>query len=59
MQQQTTESLFDLYFRYAESTEPPIVYHRWSLISSVGALLGRQFWFPLALLESFRTSMSC
>ena len=53
MQQQTTESLFDLYFRYAESTEPPIVYHRWSLISSVGALLGRQFWFPFGTTRIF------
>jgi len=54
MQQEAiTESLFDLYFRYAESTEPPTIYHRWSLISSVGALLGRQFWFPFGTTRIF------
>ena len=41
-----TESLFDLYFKYAEFTEPPLIYHRWSLITSIAAYLGRQFWFP-------------
>lgn len=38
--------LFDLYFDYISGTEPPAVFHRWSLIGCVGALLGRQFWFP-------------
>lgn len=40
------ESLFDLYFRYVEGTEPPAVFHRWSLIGCIGALLGRQFYLP-------------
>lgn len=39
-------NLFDLYFKYVEGTEPPAVFHRWSLIGSVGALLGRQYWLP-------------
>lgn len=52
-QETTNESLFELYFRYAEATEPPTVYHRWSLISSVGALLGRQFWFPFGTTRIF------
>jgi hypothetical protein len=39
-------SLFDLYFKYVDGTEPPAVFHRWSLIGCVGAMLGRQFWFP-------------
>jgi hypothetical protein len=43
---QVTESLFDLYFKYVEHTEPPAVFHRWSLIGSIGAMLGQQFWFP-------------
>lgn len=54
MQQQTpNESLFELYFRYAKDTEPPTIYHRWSLISSVGALLGRQYWFPFGTTRIF------
>jgi hypothetical protein len=40
------ENLFDLYFKYVEGTEPPAVFHRWSLIGCIGAFLGRQFWLP-------------
>lgn len=36
----------DLYFKLVEDTEPPLIYHRWTLITSVGAYLGRQFYFP-------------
>jgi len=39
-------NLFDLYFRYVDGTEPPAVFHRWSLIGCIGALLGRQLWLP-------------
>jgi hypothetical protein len=39
-------NLFDLYFQYVDGTEPPAVFHRWSLIGCIGALLGRQLWFP-------------
>lgn len=40
------KNLFDLYFEYVKDTEPPLIYHRWSLIASVGAFLGRQYWMP-------------
>ena len=39
-------NLFDKYFSFVENTEAPIVFHRWSLLSALGAYLGRQFWFP-------------
>lgn len=39
-------NLFDKYFTFVENTEAPIVFHRWALISALGAYLGRQFWFP-------------
>lgn len=39
-------SLFDTYFTYVKDTEPPLIFHRWSLISALGAYLGRQYWFP-------------
>ena len=39
-------SLFDLYFNYVEKTEPPVIFHRWSLITCMGAMLGRQFKLP-------------
>ncbi len=29
------------YLQYTKETEPPIIYHRWCLLSAVGALLGR------------------
>lgn len=38
--------LFDTYFSYAEKTEPPMIFHRWSLMSCLGAYLGRQYRLP-------------
>lgn len=39
-------NLFDVYFDYVKDTETPMVFHRWSLIAAVSALLGRKFWMP-------------
>lgn len=39
-------TLFDNYFDYVSDTEPPLVFHRWSMVGCVGALLGRQYHFP-------------
>lgn len=39
-------SLFDRYFSYVEDTEPPQVFHRWSVLTSLGAYLGRQYYMP-------------
>lgn len=39
-------TVFDKYFEYVKETEPPLVFHRWSLISCIGAALGRQFTLP-------------
>ena len=36
--------LFDAYFKYVEDTEPPITFHRWALLTSIGALLGRNYY---------------
>ena len=41
-----TNNLFDLYFDYIADTEPPLIYHRWSLIAAVGAFLGRRYYMP-------------
>jgi hypothetical protein len=38
--------LFDKYFQYAERTEPPMIFHRWSLLTCLGAYLGRQYYLP-------------
>lgn len=38
------DDLFTAYFAYAADTEPPMIYHRWSLITGIGALLGRNFY---------------
>ena len=37
---------FDLYFQYVEKTEPPTIYHRWAMLASLSAYLGRQVWLP-------------
>lgn len=42
----TQINIFDLYFDYVAGTEPPAVFHRWSMVGCIGALLGRQMWFP-------------
>lgn len=42
----TAPNLFDTYFKYVEKTEPPLVFHRWSLLTSLGAYLGRQYKLP-------------
>lgn len=41
-----TTNLFDTYFKYVDRTEPPMVFHRWSLLSCLGASLGRQYRLP-------------
>lgn len=38
--------LFDLYAEYAKNTEPPMIFHRWSLLTCLGAQLGRQYYLP-------------
>ena len=43
---QDKPDLFALYFKLQEMTEPPVIFHRWSLITSLSAYLGRQFWLP-------------
>lgn len=40
------DNLFKLYFEYVKETEPPVIYHRWALMSAVGAFLSRRYWFP-------------
>jgi hypothetical protein len=40
------DDLFSLYLKYYSDTEPPIIFHRWSLITCLSAYLGRQYWLP-------------
>lgn len=35
---------FGEYFKYTEETEPPRTYHRWCGITSIGAVLGRNYY---------------
>lgn len=39
-------NFFDLYFEFVGETECPMIFHRWTAISILGALLGRQVWLP-------------
>lgn len=36
---------FQQYLQYIGRSEAPATYHRWSLMTAIGALLGRRFWF--------------
>jgi hypothetical protein len=38
-----TADLVEAYVAYRQETEPPYVFHRWGIISSIGALLGRNY----------------
>lgn len=39
-------NLITAYLEYRAETEPPTIYHRWSMISGIGALLGRRYYLP-------------
>lgn len=40
--------LFNTYYQYVlDNTEPPVAFHRWSLISAISTLLGRNVHFQL------------
>jgi len=39
-------TLFPFYFQYVNKTEPPLIFHRWCMLTSIGAMLGRQYWLP-------------
>lgn len=45
--------LFSMYFDLVKDTEPPLIFHRWSLISCLGAMLGRQTWLPFGAFRIF------
>lgn len=47
---------FDQYFDYISPSEAPILFHRWALIASMGAWLGRSVWFPFGSGRLFPTS---
>ena len=36
----------DKYLDYVGESESPIIYHRWAILSAIGAMLGRQVYFP-------------
>lgn len=48
-----TPNLQDLYFEYVKDTEAPIIYHRWALLTALGAFLGRQFYLPSGIGNTF------
>lgn len=45
--------LFQQYFSYVGVTESPTIFHRWTLISVVGALLARNIYFPFGHSEIY------
>jgi energy-coupling factor transporter ATP-binding protein EcfA2 len=40
-----TEDFLSSYLKYASDTEVPAIFHRWAAISSIGAYLGRRYYF--------------
>ena len=41
----SSRDLFSHYLEYTSGMEPPAVFNRWALICSIGAFLGRQYYF--------------
>ncbi len=39
------DDFFSRYFHYTRETEVPVFFHRWAAITSIGAYLGRDFYF--------------
>jgi hypothetical protein len=48
-----TEDFFDLYFSYVGKTECPRIFHRWTAISCVAALIGRDIYMPFGHSEIY------
>lgn len=44
---------FEKYFEYVGLSESPAIYHRWSAISAIGALLSRSVWIPFGHSEIY------
>lgn len=44
---------FETYFDYVGETEAPLLYHRWSIVSALGALLSRSCWLPFGHSEIY------
>ena len=40
------EDFFSAYLSYSKDTEVPVNFNRWSIMTALGAFLGRQFYFP-------------
>jgi hypothetical protein len=47
------ENFITQYLSYVGNTEAPTFYHRWSMLSAVGAYLGRQYSFPFGHSEIY------
>jgi len=47
------QDLFSLYFELTKDTESPTIFHRWTCISIISALLGRQVWVPFGAFRIF------
>lgn len=47
------ENFISQYLSYVGDTEAPIFYHRWSMLSAVGAYLGRQYSLPFGHSELY------
>lgn len=47
------KNLFDLYLDFVQDTESPIIYHRWSLLTCLSAMLARQCWIPFGSARIF------
>lgn len=54
-----SSDLFELYFDLLADTENPIAFHRWTLISSIAASLGRNIYLPFGVDQLYPNLFIC
>lgn len=47
------DSVFEKYLSFVRQTEPPVMFHRWSFLGCMGAMLGRNVWLPFGTFRIF------
>ena len=54
-----SSDLFELYFDLLADTENPIAFHRWTLISCISSLLGRNIYLPFGVDQLYPNMFIC
>lgn len=59
MSEDNSSILFELYFDLLADTENPLAFHRWTLISSIASIMGRNIYLPFGVDQLFPNMYIC